>query len=297
MKKIYKEDVIFFMCSFIITCIIFIPFLQGHYATDTYNIANVGYYDYAINWSLKDGRIFMAIIGLIAYKIEISIEIYVFITLLIGLFISNIAVIILNMIVKKYSEPRNLTQKIFLFLICYITIFNFMYIENLYFVENIVMSISILLFIISSNLIIEKKNNYILKSTILTIIGVLNYQGTIGVMLVFSTLFTILKNKNDVKKILNDIVIAGLIAFVGLLFNVVVVKIIGSIFKLQQTRLGHIEDILPNIGTIILTLPDVLQDTCQMFPKNCFIFFVVILMAIMVVYDKKIRIVYTVKVL
>ena len=37
-----KMNIIIFIIILIITCIIFIPFLIGHYATDTYNIYNLG---------------------------------------------------------------------------------------------------------------------------------------------------------------------------------------------------------------------------------------------------------------
>ena len=114
-----------FLTTLIITIIIFMPFLIGHYATDTYNIANVGYENYAINWSLKDGRLIMAIIGLIAAKVNISIEIYVFITLLLALIISNITIIYLNNVITKYKQPKNKIQEIILIAISYITIFNF----------------------------------------------------------------------------------------------------------------------------------------------------------------------------
>ena len=46
MNKITKENKKDFIILFIITCIIFLPFLTGHYATDTYNVANVGYNKY-----------------------------------------------------------------------------------------------------------------------------------------------------------------------------------------------------------------------------------------------------------
>ena len=287
MKKIRKEDIIIFISTFIITCIIFIPFLQGHYATDTYNIDNVGYYNYAINWSLKDGRIFMAIFGLIAGKMNISIELYVFITLFFALLISNISIVVLNRIIKRYKKPNTLFQKIVLVIMCYITIFNFMYLENIYFVENIVMSISILLFLISSNVLVEKNKKYIIKSLILTILGVISYQGTIGVMFVFLILFTILKNKNNGKQILIDLIQCGIIAFAGVLLNLMAVKIISNILQIKQTRLGQISDIPRNIATIILTLPSILQNTCDLFPKNGFIVFLILLITIILIYDIK----------
>lgn len=66
MNKINKKNILTFSIIFIITCIIFFPFLEGHYATDTYNVANVGYQNYAIKWSLNDGRIFMFLITSLA---------------------------------------------------------------------------------------------------------------------------------------------------------------------------------------------------------------------------------------
>lgn len=287
MKKINKKDIIIFIITFAITCIIFIPFLQGHYATDTYNIANVGYQNYAINWSLKDGRFFMAILGLIASKINISIEHYVFITLFCALLISNVTVIILNKIIKKYKQPQNIIQEITLIIISYITIFNFMYLENMYFVESIVMATSVLLFIISSYILTEKSKNYIIKSSILTITGVICYQGTIGIFFAFVILFTILKNKNDVKKILVDLVKCGIIALLAVLLNIIAVKIVEKIFDMKQTRLGEISDVFRNIIQIIITLPNILQETCNLFPKNGLIIFLYILTAIVIIYQIK----------
>ena len=99
MKKINKKELIIYTIMFAITCAIFTPLLIGHYSTDTYNISNVGYQNYAIHWSLIDGRIFMAILGLIASKINISIEAYTFITLFSAIIISNLAIITLSKII------------------------------------------------------------------------------------------------------------------------------------------------------------------------------------------------------
>ncbi len=287
MKRINKTDIIIFAIIFIITCIIFIPFLQGHYATDTYNIANIGYKEYAIEWSLKDGRIFMCIIGLIASKINMPIKLYVFITLFLALVISNISVIILSKIIKKYKEPKKNIQKIIVIVISYITIFNFMYLEDMYFVESIVMASSILLFMISAYILTEKNKQYILKSLILNIIGIMCYQGTIGMFFSFTILFTILKNKNNVKQIIIDLIKCGVIALVAVLLNIIAVKIIGNILKIKQTRLSKISKIFSNIEGIIATLPTILQKTCNLFPKNAFIIFLDIITIIVIIYQIK----------
>lgn len=287
MKKIDKKDIITFIIIFGITCIVFIPFLNGHYATDTYNISNIGYKEYAIKWSLKDGRVFMALIGLIANEIKMSIETFVILTLLASLVISNITVIFLNRIIKKYKEPKNGIQEITLISICYITIFNFMYLENMYFVESIVMSISILLYIISANILVEKRKKHILKSVVLTIIGIMCYQGTIGIFFSFVMLFTILKNKNNIKQIVIDIIESGIIALIAIIMNIGTVKIVENTLKMQQTRLGKITNILKNISTIIIRLPIILQETCNLFPRNMLIIFLIILTFIIIRYSYK----------
>lgn len=287
LKKIEKKDVVFFLITFIITNIIFIPFLKGHYATDTYNIANIGYHDYAINWSLKDGRIFMAIIGLLAGKVNMSIELYVFVTLFLALIISNLSVILLYKIIKKYKQPKNLVCEILLIIISYITIFDFMYIEDMLFVESIVMATSVFLFIISANIIVEKQKCYFQKSLLLTIIAIMCYQGTLGMFFAFTFLFTILKNKNNIKNILIDFLCCFVIASISVVLNILTVSLIGKIFNLKQTRLGKISDIFSNIRKIIITLPSIIRYTCNLFPKDALLLFLSALTIIIGIYQLK----------
>ncbi len=279
-----KTNILEFVIILAITLIIFIPFLIGHYATDTYNIANIGYKNYAINWSLNDGRIFMEIIGLIADKINISIETYVFVTLFSALIISCISVCVLKKVIEKYKKPKNILQNIILVIISYVTIFNFMYLEDMYFVESVVMATSVLLYEIAADILITKNKNYIIKSLILTILGILCYQGTIGILFAFVILFTILKNKNDIKQIIIDLIKSGVIALVAVLLNIGTVKIVGNLTGMKQTRLGDLSNIFRNIRTIFLTLPNILQETCNLFPRNALLLFLGLLTMSVILY-------------
>ena len=264
---------------------IFIPFLRGHYAADTYNIANIGYKEYAIKWSLNDGRLIMAFIGLIAWKTNISIEMYVFFTLLFALFISDIAVVVLYNIITKYKQPNGIIKKITLLCICFITIFNFMYIEDLYFVESIVMALSILLYLLSADILVQKKKNHKLISLILCAFGVLCYQGTIGMNVAFLILFTILKNKNDIKEIILSLLKGAVISLIAVIVNILSVKIVGYIYQMQQERLGNISNLFNNIVIIIKTMKYILQNTCNFFPRNAFLIFLGIITMIVLVYQ------------
>lgn len=279
-----KTKIIEFVIILAITLIIFIPFLTGHYATDTYNIANIGYKNYAINWSLNDGRIFMAIIGLIADKINISIEAYVFVTLISALIISCISVCVLKKVIEKYKKPKNILQNIILVIISYVTIFNFMYLEDMYFVESVVMATSVLLYLLTADILVTKNKNYIIKSLVLTILGILCYQGTIGILFAFVILFTILKNKNDLKQIIIDLIKSGVTALVAVLLNIGTVKIVGNLMGMKQTRLGDLSNIFRNIRTIFLTLPNILQETCNLFPRNALLLFLGLLTMSVILY-------------
>lgn len=287
MKKVNKKDLIIYLVIFLITVIIFFPLLKGHYATDSYNIFHLGYHEYAIKYSLNDGRVFMALLGLIAEKINISIEAYVFLTLFLALMISNINVIVLKNIIKKYKDTQNIYQEIALTVICYITIFNFMYLENLYFVESIVMSISILLFIISANILVKKDNKYFLKSSILTIIGVMMYQGTIGLFITYTVLFTILKNKNNIKQILIDTIQCGVIAVIGIVFDLILVKIVGHILNMEQIRYGKLSDIPKNLKFIFRTFNDRMKRCAGLFPYNALLYFIISIALLSIAYQLK----------
>ena len=153
-----KKDYIIFLVIFLLAVIMYINWINIHYSADTYNIINVGYEKYATNWSLKDGRLIMYFITIIFAKLNIPIEVYVISTLLVALVISCICVIKLkNIIINCSHSENNKTKKIFVTIASFFTIFNFMYIEDMYFVESIVMALSLLLFTYSANIIVNNK--------------------------------------------------------------------------------------------------------------------------------------------
>ena len=77
MNKMKKQELIIFILITLVTMLCFLPIIIGHYSTDTYRLIEMGYKEYAIKFSLNDGRIFMSLIGLIASKINIGIILYV----------------------------------------------------------------------------------------------------------------------------------------------------------------------------------------------------------------------------
>lgn len=286
-EKISKKDISIFIIIFIITCIIFFPFLKGHYATDTYNLANVGYQNYAIKWSLNDGRVFMSVMVLIAGKLKMSIELFVYITLVLALFISCISVIYIKKIIEKYKKSKNIWSEIIVTIISYVTIFNFMYIEDMYFVECFVMATSILIFIIASNILVKKEKNSIIKSLILVIVGIMFYQGTICIYFAMTFLLTILKNKKNIKQIIIDMIECGILAFISVLLNIFLVNMIGKIFEMKQNRLNSIKDILNNFQIICKTTINILTSTCELYPRYLFLTLIFLIFILFMYYVMK----------
>ena len=272
-----------------------------HYASDTYNIMNVGYETYATNWSLKDGRLIMYLITMICAKLNISIEIYVIGTLLGALLISAGCVIKLKNIVLANTE-YSLKKEILVVIASFFTIFNFMYLENLYFAECAVMALSILAYMLSARNVVKK--NYA-KAIFWAILGVVSYQGNIGVIAVMTVfliivtfVFSLLKNKvelkgskenikTNMKQILIDLFVAGVCALIGICINMLIVNIIGDITGRQQTRVGSIANIFTNLQYIISNFTSILKDNIGLFPTNLLYIFLSVILICSLVYDIK----------
>lgn len=276
-KSIIKNVV-----TVIIILLIYSPLLMGHYSTDTYRLIEMGYGKYSIEYSLNDGRIFMYIIGQIAEKININIDAYVIILTFAAVIISYICIILLEKILKKYKNKEKI---IIVSLISYVTIMNFMYLENLYFTECTVMAISILLYILAAYWLNEEKS--IIKVFLLVLLGVFFYQGTINVFITFYLLFALIKNQKIDKTIIKNMCIVLGISLISILINMIQIKICGKIYGLEQTRTGNINETLFNIIYIIINIGEILIQTSGLFPRYIFLMFLVAIIFVIAIWDKK----------
>lgn len=270
LKKNKKDIIIFFILNIFSSFILF-NFLKGHYATDTYNIMNVGYKDYAINWWLKDGRIVTYLIGIFFDATKLDIMYLVRASLIVSIIVSSIIIIIIKRVICKYSQNNGYLFEILAIIIGYCTIYNFMYIENLYFVECGVMSISILCYLLAAKVQVESNKYNLIKSTMLTILGVICYQGTIGFYIIMCILFALISNKDKVQNVLKHFVQALFITLIAIGLNILFVKLVCSVLGLTQSRMGSILNAFNNIKWICITLKDILIYNCGLFPPYLFL--------------------------
>lgn len=277
-----KRNLIIYFILILITIIMCFPYLTEHYSSDDYTIIGYGYYKYGIEKFLNDGRVFSSVITLLAGYWNLPIKVFIQGLFYIGILISCLCVIKIKNIITKIKPEKNLKGTIFIFGISYCIIFNFMYLENMYFAEIPIMALGILLFIKSSEKLVESKY---LKSLAYLIIGELCYQGTINFFITFTFLLLIIKNKGIDKEVIKKVIISGLFCLISVGINLIQIKICGKIFGLEQSRLGGIQKIPGNIIYIMLHIGNVLTDTCDFFPKYGFLIFLLILYITTFIYD------------
>lgn len=288
---IYKKDIIAFIIIFVIACITLIGFFPMHYATDTYNIINIGYEEYMMNNSLKDGRIIMGMLVFIANVFNMPIEIWIPILLVLAIIISCISVIILRNTILSYKTAKNKWGEAIVLLISYCTVFNFMYLENLYFVECAVMALSILAYMLSAKNIVKR---HYLKAILWAMIGVVSYQGTIGTIAVMAVLFTFLENTGKEK--FAKYIILDIVKTIGIMLLVAVIELIiikGICYFTGMTgdRTQGISGIINNIKYILNNFMRVIVNTAGMLNSGTFVILLTIVsvssVILFIIYSEK----------
>lgn len=292
MSKKIKKDIGVFIIIFLLTLIIFNQYITMHYATDTYNIMNIGYLQYAKNNSFIDGRIFMGILDVVANWVNLPINIMVIGFTVIALLVSSIAVVILKNMMLGLKNTDDKFLEIVAIVISYITIFNFMYVENLYFVEAIVMAFSILMYILAVKEIIQKNRFYYVKALIFSIIATFAYQGTIGLFVIYSLVFSIAKNKENKKEIIKDICVVISIVLISFVVNMIQINLATAIIGIEQKRLGGIHSLLYSIENVIskfsiMVIYDIILNSCDLFPKTLMVFYIIGILIISMIYEFK----------
>ncbi len=281
-KKI--ETMVVFFIVLGISCIIFFPFLTMHYATDTYNVINVGLTNYALSNSFNDGRIVMGALLVIMDFLHIPISVIVPLFMFLSLIISSIIILILRNTLIKSKPSKNIFMFIISIVICYIIVFNFMYIECLYYLEGFVMALSILFYLMSAQTLVKKERKYIIKALILFTIGTFCYQGTVGAFLLFLLVLSMIKNKKEKGKIIEDILGGILILMIGTIINFAVIKINGIILNTEQTRVRGFLDCLKYIFQKLWIS---LYNTCGYFKPGMFLTFLMLICLTVIIFNRK----------
>lgn len=274
MQETKKKKILLFFILLLFSCFLYGSYLTMHYASDTYNIINVGYEQYAIYWSFIDGRIVMGLIGLVANLLSIPINIYVILLTFLALVISSFVVMVIRSMILEVKLIQNKKTEWILNTICFLCIFHFMYMENLYYVESIVMALSLLFYVLATKQLLKNTKFRLWKTFGLLILGVMCYQGTIGLFFAFTFVMTLISKQNKIKQVMKILLECGLLGLAAALVNVGEVKLIEVFLGVEQTRLGQLGQFFYRLGYIFTHIDDVFIKTAHLFPPYLLLAFV-----------------------
>lgn len=223
--KIVKENLVY-IPIFIILIATCWHFINGFNTYDTYKMFDLGYETYAKSLFFADGRIFSGIYILIANSFHIFQTDLHKISICICICIVAYTIIYFkNIIIKIYDKQINIYL---IYLLSFITIFNFAYLDIMRFIEMPIIALSVLFYIIAAEEIVIKENN--IKALIYLILAVFMYQGTINVFAIILLFLYMQKYKVLYIGNIKDLIKKSLICIIPILMNFMFIKIYGKLF-------------------------------------------------------------------
>lgn len=273
-----KKNIVLFIIIFLISILIFLPWITGLMGGDDYKIAEMGYKTYIKEYSLNDGRVFSALLIYLYNIFNLKIEISTRVSLLLTVIVLTFFIMYLKVTIETFKPSKTKLQKLIVTIISFLIVYNFMQIEVVYFIDAPLIVLSQLICVIIARIITQKNNKYILKAIMLSIFASFCYQGTIFIAIAYTFLFSILDKKNNWKNICANMVKTTVIVAGGIIINTVFIKIYGSIVGLQQNRVAiSVERIISNIAYIINNLNSLIIYNFDFFTPGVFVITLILL--------------------
>lgn len=243
MKKIKKKDIVLYLVLLTFCIIVCAPLLQMHIASDTYNLMDLGYFQYPSQYFLKDARIISTLFTYLAGILNLDYQVFIVGMEVLAVIIASFSIYILyKTIGEKLSEniySMNLKNSIILMAIT-IIIFNCMSLEYFLYAECAVMCLSVLLSIIAAQIFIEEKNKHkYIRTLLILTLATFCYQGSINIFITLVTLLLIIdKSKVNIKENIKQFIIAGIIFVVSEIVNIICMYLINNFMGSEQERVA-----------------------------------------------------------
>ena len=269
-KQIFQTIIIILFATILFSCIV-----SNYYSFDTYRIETMqGLQNYAKENSFNDGRVFMGFLCLIARNVNI--QSLVTFNAVFSIMIFSICVVYLKEILLKLIENKKLEYLVLI--LAFTAIFSFVMSDIMQFLENIVIAISVLLYIIAAKkLILDNKKIYCL---VLVISGMFCYQATICFFLQLVLLFVLLTDKR-----IKDIITSIIIALLAIALNFIFIKIYELVFKYSLTRIDN--NIFENIIYMVKNIRVLILESLGLFPKYLWITFLEMICLLIIIHSIK----------
>lgn len=231
---------------------------------------------------------------------EYFLGLYILIANIFGIFETNlyqvsiILCILIILINIKYFKniliKLNLNKDLniyLIYLLSFITIFNFSYMDNMNFIEMPIIALSILFYIISAKKVVIDQAP--IKMSIYLLIAIFMYQGTINVFFIM-TLFLLL---NKYKKLNKNVMLGEfkilILSIIPVAINYIYMLIYGSLFTLSERLTSSYTNIQEIIYNSLTVIKDTLTYSKGIMPKNFYIIIILITIILFLIlkYKKK----------
>ncbi len=280
-KNFDKEKLITYLIILLFCTVACSPLLQMHIASDTYNLMDLGYFEYPSHYFLKDARIMSTLATYIAGILNLSYPTYIVGMEILAVIIASISMYILyQTIIEKTGLFDNYFKKTLLLISVSIIIFNCISLEYFLYAECSVMCLSVLLSIIGARTFTKKTKFKYLKTLPLILLATFCYQGSVNIFITLVILFLLIdKNKISGKEILKQFILAGTILAISFLINVLVMYFTNFLLNESQTRVGKsliFENPLLFFICLIITSKILLITNYNLLPAGITIIFICI---------------------
>ena len=282
------------MCVFIFSIIVNSAFLQRHYSSDTMCLINYGYFNYPIKFFLLDGRIISTLMCYLGGILNLSFDMYLFISNFIGILILSLTVIILYKVTIKYLEIENKWIKFMTMLATYTIIVNHMSIEYLIFAESCVMCTGLMFSVIAAITYLDSKKGEIFESFAFLLLSSLCYQGLLSIFPAIVITLSLLKKRKDTKNeilkfYINEIFKLGVMYVLVMLINVGLVLIFNNLLDNSTYRLERVKNIVEMILTIPYNSFDILINQTNKVPQYLCVVVMIITSFLIIRYSKNLN--------
>lgn len=282
-----KINIFILVAMMAFTFIICFNFIKPHFSNDSYSIVSYGR-DYYINHFLASNRVFSALIFKIFLVLDISFETQLLIMGIILISVMAISWFVLyKFIIKLIKKETSIIHNILICLASFFVVFNICTAEGLLFIEVGTMPFGILFAILGACILAtDKKFKYIISLILVTISG-LFYQVTSSIFVLLALVLIAIKNKGNIKLIIKDTIIIGLIYAFAMIVNFIGVKIWDNVLN-NPFREFTIPSILVIIDTILKFGEIILIDNVGVGPKYWY-FSILVIFGVILIIDKIIK--------
>ena len=244
MEKETKEKLKIFTVVFFITLIFCLPFLFPHKITDTYWNIGEGISVYKFT-PLRDGRIVHFLILTILDMLNISMETYSIgvhyvCVILYAFAIYNVYTYIIKILDSRIQQSKHLNiVKAIILMGSTLIILNPLVVENFAYIDNITMSLGLLLGNIAAKTLHQNQKWAYAKTLILILIAGLCYQGNLNMWIALSLLYFAIDKKKPIKEWVKYFAKIASIIIIVLCSLLLVLNFCNNITGNEQKRLGN----------------------------------------------------------